>query len=286
MPCTRMEIRSSETRTMRSTVASVPTPCSSAAVGSSTPPSFCVTTAMVRSPAITSFNSATLRGRPMLNGRNANGKSTVCRTGSTGTSRTGGWGPSLMAGNARTPVFFLLSRGGMRVPFAPRVRGGKLAGLLVLNRDLGRSRSRHRLEMDLEHPVPVAGLDHALVRLPRQLDQALELAEIDLGAVIVRVARLLRRIAPPAHLERAAAQDHAHALPRHARQLEQHARRVPRHHQVGGGLPGRLAEVGSRVAMVDEIVEQALDFALDALDGIFGITGHHGTPQLGRAAQA
>src|SRR5262245_52452114 len=178
MPCTRIEMRSSATRTMRSTVASVPMPWRSPGDGSSTDPSFWVTTQIVRSPAITSFSSVMLRGRPMLNGRNANGNSTVWRTGRIGTSRTGGWAPSEIAGNARI-LLFLLSRGGMGSVFA--AGGDRLAGLLLLDRDVGRGRRLHRLEMDLQHPVLVAGLDRALVGLPRELDRALELAEVDLG---------------------------------------------------------------------------------------------------------
>jgi hypothetical protein len=45
------------------------------------------TTKMVRSPAMISFMSWTLAGRPIVSGKIANGNSTVWRTGSTGRSR-------------------------------------------------------------------------------------------------------------------------------------------------------------------------------------------------------
>ena len=121
VPCTMIETRSSGSRTIRSTTASVPTPKRSDAAGSSTSGSRCANTAMTRSPAITSLSAARFFLRPTLSGRIANGNSTVWRTGSTGTSR----GPlptasSAASASAGTRVF------GSRSAVA-RARGARAA---------------------------------------------------------------------------------------------------------------------------------------------------------------
>src|SRR5439155_21956800 len=94
------------------------------------------------------------------------------------------------------------------------------AGLPVLDRDVGGRRCPHRLEMDLEHPVAVASFDRALLRLPGKLDRALELAEVDLAAMKVRVSWFLGCISASADFERAPEPGHSHAIDRLLRHLQ------------------------------------------------------------------